>query len=253
MNNEIELLIKTFNILDCEFEVLNDFGSSIYQSNLYGQIKDNSSILEKNLVKYNDKYYEYSRRSIDINSKMYYINMYNDVTKYQNDILMLKEDALTTLPNRYAIELFLNNQINNDYITVICDLDDFKNINDTYGHPQGDLVLKAFGIILKGLLSQSVFVGRYGGEEFVMFFRTTNLKYVKEQLVNIRKEMTKNSDLFNDKYQIKLSSGICMIDKEQSLKDSIKKADIALYYVKNNGKSADAIYNEETNSCYIIE
>lgn len=253
MNKDIKVIIDVIESFGCEFEILDNLGVSIYKTNLYEEIKNKSLNLEKNIINYNNKYYEFSRKSLNINEAIYYVNKYDDVTRFQNEIMMLKEDALTTLPNRYAIELFLSNNVGTDYITVICDLDDFKKINDTYGHQQGDVVLKNFGIILKRLLSQNIFVGRYGGEEFVMFFKNTNVRYVKQHLSNIRKEIENNVELTNDKYQIKVSSGMCIMDKDKTLKNSIKEADMALYYVKNNGKNADAIYNNITNSCYIIE
>lgn len=253
MDKQIKTLIDVCGIFDCEFEILNDLGFSIYQSSMFESIKNNSEVLEKNIVKYNDKYYEYSRKNLSMDEKQYYINKYEDITRYQNEILMLKEDTLTTLPNRYAIELFLNNNVDTNFITVICDLDDFKQINDKYGHPQGDIVLREFGIILKRLLSQNIFVGRYGGEEFILFFKNTNLKFVKDQLEEIRKQITLNTNLNNDNYKITLSSGITLLNSEKTLKSSIKEADIALYYVKNNGKNADAVYDNETNCCYIIE
>jgi len=253
MNKEIKILIDALNLYDCEFEILDDVGCSIYQSSNYLNIKNDSNDLERNIVRYVNNYYEFSRKEITIDDKTYHINKYNDITRFQNDILMLKEDVLTTLPNRYAIELFLDNNIDSNIITVICDLDDFKQINDNFGHPQGDVVLREFGIILKRLLSQNIFVGRYGGEEFLMFFKDTNFKFVKEQLEEIRKQISINSDLTNDKYKIKMSAGMSMLNSDKTLKTSIKEADMALYFVKNNGKNADAIYDDETKYCYIIE
>ena len=244
----IETLIKAYKALNCEFEILDNLGESLYKSEIYDSIKNNSTIIETNIVSYEDKYFEYNKKNIDD----YNINLYYNVTKYQNRILILKEDALTTLPNRYAIELFLSNCSNDEYITAMCDLDDFKNINDTYGHTQGDVVLREFGMILKRLLSQNIFVGRFGGEEFVMFFKGLTIKQVKEILSFIRKEMENNTELTNDKYQMKMSTGLYKVNNE-NLKDSIQEADMALYYVKNNGKNADAIYDKETNNCYIIE
>ena len=64
--------------------------------------------------------------------------------------------------------------------------------------------------------------------------------------------MENNTELTNDKYQMKMSTGLYKVNNE-NLKDSIQEADMALYYVKNNGKNADAIYDKETNNCYIIE
>lgn len=253
MKKEIQNMMSVLNLFSCEYELLDNSSNSIYKSNNYDIIKNSAYELENNMVRYDDKYYEYSKKDLDIDDVKYQIKIYFDVTKYQNAILALKEDILTSLPNRYAIEMFLNSYTGNETIAVICDLDDFKNINDTYGHQQGDVVLREFGHILKHLLSQNIFVGRYGGEEFVMFFKGSNLRFVKDQLINIRKAMANNPDLTNDKYQMKLSVGISKINKEKSLRDGIKEADIALYYVKNNGKSADAIYDSETNNCYIIE
>lgn len=250
MKNEIQNMLSVLNLFECEYEVVNELGEVVLKSSLYDDIKNNSTSID-NVFKLNDKYYEYLSESLMLDVK-YNINLYKDITKYQKSIMMLKEDALTTLPNRYAIEMFLSNNVNNDVITVICDLDDFKNINDTYGHPQGDVVLHGFGVILKRLLSQNIFVGRYGGEEFVLFFKNTNIKYVKDCLTAIRREMQLNSNLWNDKYNIKMSSGISVMNNN-NLKLAIKEADMALYYVKNNGKNADAIYDASTNNCYIIE
>jgi len=250
MKNEINYLLSVLNIFDCEYEVLNEANEVVLKSSLCDLIKNNSTSFD-NIYKYDDKYYEYSNKSLNLDNK-YNINLYKDVTKYQKNIMMLKEDALTTLPNRYAIEMFLANNVSNNVITVICDLDDFKHINDTYGHQQGDVVLHNFGIILKRLLSQNIFVGRYGGEEFVLFFKNTNIKYVKDCLTAIRKQMELNNNLWNDKYNIKMSSGISVMN-ENNMKLAIKEADMALYYVKNNGKNADAVYDSSTANCYIIE
>ena len=64
--------------------------------------------------------------------------------------------------------------------------------------------------------------------------------------------MELNNNLWNDKYNIKMSSGISVMN-ENNMKLAIKEADMALYYVKNNGKNADAVYDSSTNNCYIIE
>jgi len=246
---ENEKLLSVLNIFDCEYEVLNEDNEVVLKSSLYDEIKNSTN--NDNIYKYDGKYYEYCDKSLELDVK-YNVHLYKDVTKYQKSIMMLKEHALTPLPNRYAIEMFLSNNVSNDVIAVICDLDDFKNINDTYGHPQGDIVLHEFGVILKRFLSQNIFVGRYGGEEFVMFFKNANVKYVKDCLTIIRKQMQLNSNLWNDKYNIKMSSGIAIMN-DNNLKFAIKEADMALYFVKNNGKNADAVYNRATNNCYIIE
>ena len=216
---EIETLINIFSIFGCEFEILDSSNKSVYKTNLYDAIKT----IGEGRVSYNDKYYDFESKRINIENGMYTINIYQDITKYQKEIMMLQEDALTTLPNRYAMELFLSNQVSDNYITVICDLDDFKNINDTYGHLQGDKVLKAFGIIIKRLLSQNAFVGRYGGEEFVMFFHNNSIKAIKELLTSIRAEMSRHEDLNNENYKIKVSCGIACTSKNDKLKDSISK------------------------------
>lgn len=249
MKNEIQNLISVLSCFEYEYEILEN-KESIFKSSKYDDIKNNSIKID-NIFKLDNKYYEYLEKKIELAEK-YELNIFKDVTKYQNDIIKSKEDVLTTLPNRYAIELFLNNNIGDDFIAVICDLDDFKNINDTYGHQQGDVVLREFGMILKRLLSQDIFVGRYGGEEFVMFFKNKTLKYVKEQLTIIRKQIQINIDLWNDKYNIKFSSGIAVM-RDSNLKKAITEGDMALYFVKNNGKNADAIYDVKSNKCYIIE
>lgn len=249
----MENLIKILEMLNGEFEILDLNGKTIYQTPKYKMVKNNSILLENNIMNLEGKYYDFSRKNIEIDGNEYYINMFNDVTRFENSIIELKEDALTTLPNRYAIDLFLKNSIGNNYITVICDIDDFKKINDTFGHQQGDVVLKEYGKILKYFIKEPNFVGRYGGEEFVMFFKTDELKLVINLLNNIRKAMNNHNDLNNERYCINFSAGITLMNNDKSLTDAIKEADIALYFVKRNGKNANAIYNNDNDMCYIIE
>ena len=138
------------------------------------------------------------------------------------------------------------------------DIDFFKKINDTYGHIQGDLVLKQVGRILSDSM-RSVFdmAGRYGGEEFLLVFDETNESQAQRIVERLRKtiettrffQTDKAGSILEKKYlNITMSFGIALLDKQsriQNTTDWIARADTALYQSKQNGRNQTSIFNKE--------
>ena len=157
-------------------------------------------------------------------------------------------DMLTKIANRRGFEERLNVEWNRalrektPISILVMDLDDFKNYNDTYGHQQGDVALKAFAdTASKSLLRGVDFAARWGGEEFVILLPGTNVDGAEEIAERVRKNIEELVIPADDgtKTKITVSIGVnSIIPTTTSLtKDFIEKADQALYKAKETGRN----------------
>ena len=167
--------------------------------------------------------------------------------KFEKDILFI--DELTGLLNRRFFERILPEILKKckSCIFVIFDMDNFKKINDTYGHFTGDLVLKEIGKNLKNFFyDKNEFPIRYGGDEFfVAIFDVDKgegierAKRMFEKLSNIK--LLKNGE----EIKISISCGISFYpDDADKFEELFERADESLYYIKRKGKNSFAIYKE---------
>ncbi len=164
----------------------------------------------------------------------------------QENIWKVKIDPLTGLFNRRTMDEILEHnlkiaQIAEEPFTVaMVDIDNFKSINDRYGHIVGDCILKQLAILMKKNLRKSDFVFRYGGEEFLIFLPATKLKdsvYVMEKL---RKTIEKTAFICdNHQINITVSIGVESVipDEKTKVIDIIREADKKLYEAKRTGKN----------------
>jgi diguanylate cyclase (GGDEF)-like protein len=153
-------------------------------------------------------------------------------------------DALTSVGNRRALDNKLAQVINSyDATTAVCimliDLDHFKNINDIYGHPEGDQVLKKFTALLARLLSASNQLYRYGGEEFVVL-TNGDIDLSMHMAEKIRSTVSKTS--FNSK-TIKVSIGLTILRDSDTPLSVIERADNALLTAKKQGRNQVYVNN----------
>lgn len=133
---------------------------------------------------------------------------------------------------------------------LFCDIDNFKLVNDTYGHGIGDLVLKEIARIIKKEVREKDMVFRYGGEEFVVMMCDFNSEGSFSIAENIRKKIAKSNILqeYEIFFPITISIGIASYPKDgMEAEDLIRKADSAMYYSKQNGKNQSKIYNNDIN------
>ena len=159
-------------------------------------------------------------------------------------------DELTGLKNKAALTVkinkFMNNSSNNKGILFILDINYFKTINDTYGHDVGDVVLKDLGIYLKKKFHNKEIVGRFGGDEFVIFLK--NMDDVNEAIKiasEIVDETSEQIKLPSEEVKFSVGVGVAIYQgKEKNYSELFKKADIALYKTKANRKKHYAIYQE---------
>ena len=150
-------------------------------------------------------------------------------------------DPLTGLPNKREILNYLSKEVDiakrkgSPLSVAVLDLDNFKQINDTYGHMVGDRVLKHLAGILRRNLRSSDMVGRFGGEEFVVVMKDTDLETAHRVMDRIRREV----ELANIEPvgSISVSIGVAELGKEEGSENLIIKADERLYRAKMEGKN----------------
>lgn len=152
-----------------------------------------------------------------------------------------KKDHLTGLPRRDSFYNDTSTKRNSTaYTLAILDIDKFKNINDTYGHNVGDIVIKTFSNIVASNLRLEDKIYRYGGEEFVIAFVNTNVEQAKQGLQRIKDKIKEH--IFPEGFSISFSSGICALTDHETLESCIEKADMALYKAKQSGRDRIEIY-----------
>lgn len=185
---------------------------------------------------------------------------YEKIKKYENVIIFLLEqyklnisstrDKLTGAYNRRYFEKTMNNIIMNYNYTenifslIIFDIDNFKGVNDKFGHQTGDIVLeKISSIVLEEIEIKDIF-SRYGGEEFVIICPGKNSEEAYEKADNIRKKI-QEADILRGRREVTISMGISEYPKHSKKKEElISKADQALYKAKRGTKNIVKIWDE---------
>ncbi len=154
-------------------------------------------------------------------------------------------DELTKLPNRrafFAMSEKLHSQAkrnNHTFSILMLDIDDFKKINDDYGHEGGDAALISMGKILLSTLRSADIVARIGGEEFVFLLTETDLEGAMQFAERLRVLVEDNSmSTANGIIRFTVSIGVAELsNKEDSLQATLSRADSALYSAKANGRN----------------
>jgi two-component system cell cycle response regulator len=163
---------------------------------------------------------------------------------------LLKElaltDALTGLPNRRAVEDWAKGQLSAavrhgfSFWVVVADLDNFKVVNDTYGHNAGDAVLKEFAGILKRRVRNSDICGRTGGEEFIIIFTHADECNVGIIVARVLRQLREHDFSFGSKHvQVTASFGIAGFQGKgvPDFAKLLNQADEALYLAKRGGRN----------------
>lgn len=152
---------------------------------------------------------------------------------------MASIDPLTGLYNRRSMQVFLDNALASDepFSLVMCDIDNFKKVNDTYGHDFGDVVLKEIAAIIKQIIDNGGNVCRWGGEE-ILILSNNNMDHTCQIAENIRKAVEDHIFNLHDKsIHCTLTLGVALHKKGATIDETITHADTRLYYGKQNGKN----------------
>ncbi|MCF0238231.1 MAG: GGDEF domain-containing protein, partial [Sphaerochaetaceae bacterium] len=155
---------------------------------------------------------------------------------------LYRHDFLTGLYNRYGfnerIEEILKNPTNDHLSVIIIDIDDFKGINDKYGHIMGDYILKAIANIINETICDCSLACRWGGEEFAILLNCNHEpKAIAEE---IRRNIEKRAILsYGNAVWVTVSVGVCVSEglPKKDISEILLKADNCLYESKKNGKN----------------
>lgn len=265
-----DIVLKTYLELKNVIYVEKDKNGNIIYPTLDKDLEIYNELLNDNIVHNTNQYYHkgsktwYQLFSKDIkqdNEGDYHtIHFLEDITSFKNEEKKLKIDALThLLKDRNETSSLMNNYIEwaiknkENFSIIMTDVDDFKKINDTYGHKCGDLVLQEIGKILIANTRhandwfadrKSDIVTRFGGDEFLLLIKNMSLKDTEKKINEIKESMAKDCvQLDNNEFNIKMSFGYVNIDpttldtskKTDEIRNMlIKKADINLYQAKKN-------------------
>jgi diguanylate cyclase (GGDEF)-like protein len=168
----------------------------------------------------------------------------NKARRYKNLRSIITRDGLTGVYNHTSIQQILFSEIKRaariqmPLSVAMVDLDLFKRINDNYGHLMGDQVLKHFCLLLRKRLRDSDFIGRYGGEEFLIILPNTPLKSAKLVLDELRDKFAQTSFSSGDTaFYTTFSAGVASYPEYQTAMDLLKAADNALYKAKQEGSN----------------
>lgn len=244
---------KIFDLIDTIYAITND-DNIVKTNNLEKYIYLKNIAPKEKIINDNEnnKIYEYETFDYKENNKNYKVEIYKDITKYkQNDINEI--DFTTKLLNKQTtfkqLEEYLKsiNEKPESFTLAMADIDFFKKINDTYGHLAGDKILKKISECLIKNTKGDDIVGRFGGEEFIILLKNTNLDNSKALLEKIRKDIddliVKYNNFIIDNLNISIGA-VFNQDNNTDLNNLIEKADKALYNVKENGRNQTKFFDE---------
>jgi len=173
---------------------------------------------------------------------------------------MARFDPLTNLPNRAYFSEQVHErlmQIKQDDLDInvalmIVDIDDFKHINDSLGHPTGDKLLAIVARRIRQTLDSSVLVGRFGGDEFTIYFdEQVDRRKVKNAAQRLLEALREPMPIDDRLLEVRASAGYVLgTSKSCSLEKLLKRADLALYAAKGDGKGTYATFEPQMDKDY---
>ena len=180
-------------------------------------------------------------------------------------------DEATALPNKNKCEEILTLEVEQNTALCVFDLNNLRIINNQQGHERGDLYISSFAKCLRKSIDENQFVGRYGGDEFIAFFKDVTKEDVKRNLENIKKECAKCSEIplsyaagyaySNDFSEFTMRELFCQADKnmyidknQAKIKEATEKRELILHVIqqlKDKGYNfSDCIYCDAKTDAY---
>lgn len=184
-----------------------------------------------------------ARIKTQLRRKQYQDNLRNDLEQSVN---LAAKDGLTGLFNRRYFDVHIKQMVekgNKEGIKLyllMCDIDNFKHVNDTYGHQAGDKVLITTSNILKNTFRVTDLIARFGGEEFTILLNDINIDqaiYTAERVRVKIESMNFQIDEQEEPLKKTVSIGVTEYKKGESIEDFIERSDKAMYEAKTTGKN----------------
>ena len=228
MQVEASILYEDDEAKLCNKKFVNLFHKCIDLDELLNEYKIDLN-LEYQTIHNKELTYQVTIQTID----KYRIISFQDITNYENEIFT---DELTKVYNRKYLTKVIKN-ISEQKCVILFDIDHFKHINDTYGHPTGDKVLTHLANILKQHTRKDDIIIRAGGEEFlVLLDGVKECEIAKEIAEKIRKAVEESEV---EGIKLTISGGVCCgkVENEDEFQLLYKKVDTALYVAKESGRN----------------
>jgi diguanylate cyclase len=214
----------------------NDIGSL---KNIVDELMSDTRSMQTDMQRYRDEMIGARRQAEQAELKVRQLEAELEQVSEQ-----VREDQLTGTLNRRGLDDAMEREIarserkNLPLCVAVLDLDNFKRLNDTYGHQAGDEALVHLARVIKKTLRPTDIVARYGGEEFVCVFSETDLPQAVEVMKRVQRELTKRFFLHNnERLLITFSAGVARRDREESQESLVARADKAMYQAKLQGKN----------------
>ncbi|WP_198517301.1 histidine kinase N-terminal 7TM domain-containing diguanylate cyclase [Vibrio sp. HA2012] len=213
---------------------------------------------KKYSIQVKNKHYQYSLAPIHdtFHHIQGYVLLVNDYTKMANLLAEMEEmaikDGLTNIFNRRHLFHLAKREIkiaarNGSSLSVILfDLDNFKSVNDTFGHLAGDAVLKKITEVVQSQLRITEIFGRYGGEEFCVICPNTEKEEAQLIAERLREHIEKIDWTEYGIYTQTASFGVCTGSRlaDYTIEELLSRADAALYQAKSDGKNRISVYEQ---------
>jgi len=168
-------------------------------------------------------------------------------------IELANRDMLTGLPNRHAIEEHINKLLElenpSPFGLIFLDLDNFKKVNDHYGHITGDALIREVATVLRECLGKNDTVARLGGDEFLIVVANPSMHAIENTAHRILERMQQPIQLTRAEVYSGCSIGIAMYPAHgKTLVDLIRNADTAMYVAKDDGRRTYRVFDDSMNS-----
>ena len=225
---------------------LDDFIDKLKETDNLDEIKKVKYEIIKATIEVKEKTDEIKKQLLEANKAIK--KSRERLEKLEQELEKTKEktlyDGLTKAYNRAVFDDRIVKEIakakreNKTLFLVMIDIDHFKNINDTYGHQTGDMVLKILTQQIQKVIRDIDFFARYGGEEFSLLLPDVSLERAKEVAERVRKKIEKTKFIYKqEEVKVTISLGMTQLKDDDDAKSLIGRADKALYEAKNSGRN----------------
>ena len=238
---------------DKEFSLYAEEEKIISRANEFISLEEINNVQKlqaeyKNLLDNYKKLFKQSKRLIRMSDKMEAELAITkaELEKYSKKLKMqATTDTLTGLANRRKITELLKEEIkkleednNNNFNIIMLDIDFFKKVNDNYGHPMGDEVIKKVSNHMQDKVGSEGIVGRFGGEEFLTILYNNDIQQAALLADQIRNDIERKKIEFEGKQiSVTVSMGIACSAETFVYQELLNKADERLYKAKENGRN----------------